>query len=156
MCGVKHIPLTQGLVALVVDDDYEELSRHKWCAHRNGRTTYAKTRVGSKNIKMHRFLFPEWRAIDHRDGDGLNNQRVNLREATPQQNSRNMRKRPGGASQYTGVIWDRQTSKWRARIRNDGKLKHLGSFDNEADAARAYDRAAIERDPEFHRLNLKP
>lgn len=90
--------------------------------------------------------------IDHRDGNGLNNLPSNLRIATSTENSRNRRKNSNNQSGYKGVCWCAR--KWRAAIRVNGKLKHLGYFENVTDAALAYDVAAIHYFGEFAHLNF--
>jgi hypothetical protein len=92
---------------------------------------------------------------DHIDGDGLNNQRHNLRSATDLQNACNQtRKRAGCASQFRGVTWHRRAEKWQAQIKIGGHLKYLGSFRDEFAAARAYDAAGIARDPDHFTPNF--
>lgn len=76
---------------------------------------------------------------DHIDGDGLNNQRYNLRKCKPLQNNMNRRSDEGSSSQYKGVSWCRAMQKWYSCICNKGKRKHIGYFHNEKDAAKAYD-----------------
>lgn len=100
---------------------------------------------------MHMML-TGWRETDHRNGNGLDNRRKNLRPCTHAQNCRNAKPR-SVSSKYKGVGWSRVHNKWRARIRVDGILKSLGVFTEEAQAARAYDRAAAEYFGEFARLN---
>lgn len=87
--------------------------------------------------------------------NSLNNQRLNLRDATHAQNSMNRRSYRGSTSKYKGVFWDAQFQKWHARITVAGKQKFLGRYLDELDAAAAYDRAAIETFGEFGRLNLR-
>lgn len=152
----KQIQLTQGQVAIVDDEDFALVYGRKWYAHKNKNTYYAKTWVAGENktISMHRLILGNSELVtDHIDGDGLNNTRKNLRRCTRQQNGRNqvVRTYPGKASRYKGVFLDR---KWKAQITVNGKYKFLGRFENEIDAAHAYDKAAKELFGEFARLNF--
>jgi hypothetical protein len=102
---------------------------------------------------MHRLL-AAWPLVDHEDGNGLNNQRANLRPATQSQNLANQRKRPGLTSQFKGVRWYGKLTPWRASISIGGRRVHLGSFITEEAAARAYDAAALAEWGEYARLNF--
>jgi AP2 domain/HNH endonuclease len=144
---MKLIPLTQGKFAQVDDADYEYLSQWKWRAERNRRTWYA-TRMDysdgqPRRIRMHRLIMgkPEGLEIHHKDDDGLNNQRGNLCSITHSQHLCTHRKRRGCSSIFKGVYWDKRAKRWMAHIRYRGVHKHLGSFNSEEDAARAYDKA---------------
>lgn len=145
---MKTIPLTQGKVAFVDDADYEAVMQFKWHACKRDRTFYAARGIrkpnGEKSIQLlHRFLMPGVAQIDHRDGNGCNDQRENIRPATTRQNNRGFRrKKIGTTSKFRGVSWDRRRLKWKAKIQVDGKEKFLGRFDSEEDAGRAYDKAA--------------
>lgn len=145
---MKKIPLTQGKFAIVDDEDYESLLQFKWHAHKIGRRIYAETAVhgiGGKwiGLYMHRFLLPDSKEADHRNGDGLDNRRENLRTATSQENKRGFqRKKIGASSRFRGVIWRNDRNKWRAQITVSGKKIYLGFFRDEKDAAKAYDAAA--------------
>lgn len=155
----REIPLTQGKVAIVDASDYDELSRHEWCAVPRKQTWYAMRNqiVNGKSVchYMHRDITGVAKGVkvDHKDGDGLNNTRDNLRPATNQQNSFNKRS-VGGKSQYKGVTWCKFAGRWRARICRDGKVVNIGRFDHEEEAARAYDELARELYGEFAWLNF--
>ena len=92
---------------------------------------------------------------DHRNGNGLDNRRANLRICTLSENRMSSRKREGCSSQYKGIAWDKYRQKWQAYINVDGKRQHLGRFEDEREAARAYDQAAKKRFGNFARLNLE-
>lgn len=157
---MREIPLTQGYVALVDDEDYEEVSRHRWYVRLNKHHNYAsrKIKVGGKwvEIHMHRVLLnaQDGLLVDHVDGDGLNNVRGNLRLATISGNNHNSRVRKDNTSGYKGVHWNTQTSKWRAEIRISGKAKFLGYFDDPTEAALVRDKAAVSLHGEFAFLNF--
>lgn len=146
---MKLIPLTQGKFAMVDDEDFDAVSQFKWHAKKLGRRVYATRSIKKPNGKyslqlMHRFLMPDVPEIDHEDGNGLNNQRKsNLRPATTQQNAQGFRRKSSGkTSKFRGVSWHKKAGKWRAYICLDDKHKHLGHFNSEIDAAKAYDIAA--------------
>lgn len=141
---MKKIPLTQGLFATVSDEDYDDLIRFKWCAGKYSKKWYAVRRVGEgKNILMHRYLLnaPEGVCVDHRNGDGLDNVRDNIRLASHVLNNHNTRR--SGTSTYKGVSWNKEKSKWAAQVRRSKVHKHLGYFSDEKDAAQAYNAAAL-------------
>lgn len=147
---MKLIPLTQGKVAKVDDADYLWLSQWKWFAHspRAG-LFYAKRNSSGeetkgKTIHMHREILKLMgvKKADHKDGNGLNNQRRNLRPATNSQNLANRSKQRNNTSGFKGVTWDALTRKWRAQIRVKKKHIYLGIFDLPRWAALAYDSAA--------------
>jgi hypothetical protein len=139
---------------MVDADDYEMLSRYKWFAGNHG---YAATSVGgrgdSRGILMHRLILglgPESRLFaDHINHD----RRCNLRTVTPSQSMMNVRAR-GGSSPLKGVHWHRGARTWRAMIQVDHKSMHIGYFDTEEAAARAYDAKARDLFGEFACLNF--
>ncbi|MBU0846652.1 HNH endonuclease [Patescibacteria group bacterium] len=157
---MREIKLTRGKVALVDEADFGWLSQWSWNSRPNHGIWYARrgARDGDKKntVLMHRQIMGAWsgQRVDHRDGNGLNNQRKNLRFCTSTQNHANRRKLSGCSSKYKGVCWHKQRGKWVAYIKIYGKSSHLGLFANEEDAARAYNNAAIERFGEFAKLNI--
>lgn len=94
------------------------------------------------------------KGIDHRDGNGCNNRRSNLRFATKSENGMNQRKRENTSSIYKGVYFHKPSGKWLAHIMINGKSIHLGYFVDEIDAAKAYDAKAIVLFKEFTNLNF--
>jgi hypothetical protein len=162
---MKEIPLTQGKVALVDDEDFERVSQHKWYAHKSRRSWYAKTAIRrGKQISMHHFLVGDamGKEIDHKNGNGLDNQRGNLRPATDSANRQNAPKQVGRSgipcsSPYKGVYrksLGNRGKEWRACIRVKGRSYGLGSFTDERSAARTYDQAAMHYFGEFARTNF--
>ncbi len=162
---MKKIPLTRGQFALVDDEDFEELSKHKWYvnivhntgyAHRQYRDSSIKNKKGKSKqvlVLMHRIIVnaPDGIEIDHIDGNGLNNQKSNLRFCTHAQNLGNQRSR---MKKYKGVCKSASGS-YFAVITYRYKSKRLGTFSSEISAAKAYDKAAIELFGEFANLNFK-
>lgn len=157
---MKVIYLTDGTECLVDDGDYEWLNRFKWhrCTNSSGTTTYARRSYYSYTItRMHALILrpPLGFITDHADGNGLNNQRCNLRLVTPGQSNANIRKmQRTGSSEYKGVSWHKAARKWVAYINYNYRRIHLGVFDTEVDAALAYDAEARKLYGEFARTNF--
>jgi len=159
---MKKIPLTRGMVALVDDTDYEWLNNWKWYAMHNHNTFYAVhnirvTKNEQAKVGMHRLILELHRGnklqADHIDGNGLNNQRSNLRICTGAQNRRSQRSQMGCTSRYKGVCWHHHKRKWNSRISVNRKRMHLGYFSSEKTAAAAYNQAALKHFGEFALLN---
>lgn len=91
--------------------------------------------------------------LDHANGDRCDNRIENLRIATACENSTNRSSATGSTSSYLGVHFRKDCGLWRSQISKLGKKIHLGLFDNEIDAARAYNAAAIQLHGQFARLN---
>lgn len=152
------IPLTQGKVAVIDEADKELVAGVRWCAVRTGYTWYARNYswVQGKRIAldMHRLLLaaPSSALVDHRDRDGLNNTRANLRICTYGQNIANSK--PCGNRQFKGTTFIKRRQKFGATICCKGKRMWIGTFATEEEAALAYDSKAVELFGEFARLNF--
>lgn len=160
---MRAIPLTQGKVALVDDADYDYLMQWKWNAGRVNKAWYAQRRLPGpkkgkqKYIRMHVQLMnpPAGLTVDHEDGDGLNNQRYNLRIATRGQNNQAFRRKAEGKlSKYRGVSRYKGSQKWFGQVEFNGKGYNVGTFDTEEEAAIARDRKALELFGRFAHLNF--
>lgn len=159
---MKEIQLSNGLSTFVDDEDYERLSVYKWyvLSRKNSQTKYAVATYNengkTKSILMHRFILGVGRGqpfVDHKDGNGLNNTRGNLRLASNTQNTRNRKKHKSSKYPYKGI--QRSTKgEWRASIVIEGKQKRFGCFYTPEEAAMEYDRLAILHYGEFARLNF--
>jgi hypothetical protein len=131
---LAYVPLTQGCIAVIDAKDIPLVENWNWYALRLKNTFYAfrNDRTGSKPrlISMHRtiMLEPDGFQVDHKDGNGLNNRRENLRQATHQQNNVNRKLTNANKSGYKGIWLDERTNKWRAQICWLGKRIRLGSF----------------------------
>lgn len=160
---MKEIPLSiRGknagkYVAIVDDDDYDYLMKWTWTVGNGRNTKYAIGREKKFRINMHRIIMktPENLLCDHIDGNGLNNQKSNLRNCSRSQNQWNRRKTINTSSKYTGVHLFRCRKKtyWMSQIRANKIVHHIGYFKTEEDAALAYNKRATELHGEFARLN---
>jgi len=166
---LRTIPLRdskgKGRVALVDDEDYDLVMHYRWHVYEKIRTDtrnngpYAQAGIRlddgrQTTIRMHK-LITGWPMTDHEDGNGLNNQRYNLRPANQSQQSMNRRSFAGSSSQFKGVSL-KKNGRWCAYIQLNGKFTHLGTFADELEAALAYDAAARQLHGKFARLNFPP
>jgi hypothetical protein len=161
---MKKIPLTQGMFAMVDDEDFEFLNQWKWSVHKGKNNSfYAKRNSNStdgllkrKNILMHREIMKITDPniiIDHEDHNGLNCQKSNMRSCNHSENNKN--RSSHGASKFLGVSWQASIKRWRAEIKNNNVKEYIGVYINEVDAAKAYDKKAIKLHGEFANLNFK-
>ncbi len=169
---MKRIKLTQGKFALVDDADFDWLNQFKWHATKRKKTFYARHTTSSKKaVYMHRMILntPKGKISDHKDGNGLHNYRSNLRLCTHMQNHWNQQNFRGGASKYKGVtlhkgnrfqngrgspLRKKRYIAWQSRIFYKNKYYSLGYFNDEIEAAKAYDVKAKELFGEFAYLNF--
>lgn len=144
---MRTIELTQGQTALVSDKDYPRLAKHKWYARKTrggfyaARKRHSPIKSGRKTILMHRDILrlrSRRKKVDHKDHDGLNNQRRNIRSCTNRQNQQNRK-----PSRLKGIIFNRINGNYNARIHVNGKMIYLGVGKTPEEAARIYDKTAV-------------
>jgi hypothetical protein len=146
--------LTKGYVTFVSPEDAHHLQLQNWYVQDSSPSVHvyaAATGGKDRHILLHRQILGGAAGIetDHRDGDGLNNRRKNLRPCSRSENQANSRRQPG-TSGFRGVCIDRKTGRWIAQLAN----VRIGTFVTPEEAACAYDRAAIECYGEFATLNF--
>lgn len=158
---MRRIKLSNSrLFALVDDADYELLSKFNWCVRysKSGKP-YPQTTVhfgkSQRVFTMHQMLV-DYPLADHKDRNGLNNQRGNLRSATCAQNAWNSGVRKNNKSGFKGVVFDKARKKWSAKINANGKRFYVGRFETKEDAATAYNIAAKKFHGEFAYQNKIP
>lgn len=142
--NVAYVPLTRGYEAVIDACDAPFVGAWNWCALICPRTVYAvrgqRTSGISRLVYLHRIIVqtPIGFETDHKDGNGLNNMRGNLRSVTRSQNQQNQHLRRDNTSGAKGVSWDKNAEKWRADIRANGKRLFLGYFASVDEARIAY------------------
>lgn len=175
MADRMQLPLSRGLAASICADDFERrlfcefadgftwegrICDRKWQSHVKLHTTYAVVLLANgksqRELRLHRAIIcaRAGDVVDHIDGNGLNCVRHNLRFVTPAQNSQNRMASRNTSSPFKGVTFHKQTRKWESHIRHEGHKRHLGLFADEADAARAYDAAALDLFGGYAALNF--
>lgn len=143
---VAHVPLTRGYVALIDASDADLVaSVGMWHVVPDDHTFYA-AHSSRPLVLLHRLILGldhgDPRYGDHINHDGLDNRRCNLRVLDSRASAVNTRAKPGGSSHYKGVSWKAANRKWVAQVAGPEGKQHLGLFDDETEAARAYDAAA--------------
>lgn len=160
--GACWVSLTCGRWALIDEADYELVSGFTWWFNPvptkdNPSNGYARAcvRVDGKTKRMYMHsLLTGLKGVDHRDRNPLNNRRANLRSCTQSQNLCNRPLPEANKSGFRGVSWYKRDACWRATVKVSRRQIHLGYFVDLAEAARAYDRAAIAHHGEFAVLNF--
>lgn len=154
---MKKIPLSNGKVAFVSDEDWPVISHLRWRDKGGGyvQARYKKSAGGSGEfVYLHRFIMspPPGYVVDHIDGNPLNNTRENLQVTTYSRNSMRF-----GHARMPGMSFDRQKNMWRVRLKMDGRLFDFGLFNTKEEAAKTV-RIARQAmwSPEFNSLGTKP
>lgn len=160
-----RVVLTQGYEAVVDLCDAQTVAAYKWHAVKDKHTVYAQTSIKDEDgvyrkIGLHTLLMGRngGKLVDHKDGDGLNNRRNNLRFATASQNQANKRVSKNNTSGFKGVrfaSWATGRNRWRASISVGGEYKSLGYFSSAEEAAMAYDRSAVKHFGDYAHPNFK-
>jgi hypothetical protein len=161
---MKVIPLNRGKFVLVDDEDFERLSEYKWYCRKDYNTFYASRTIypdGQKSkttLQMHREVLRltpmDKVSVDHRNRNGLDNQKNNLRIAAGSINQINTKKRKDNTSGFRGVNWSKPHNKWVARISISGRRISCGTYTDIVNAAKAYDDFALKYRKENAILNF--
>jgi hypothetical protein len=155
---VREIPLSQGYVALVDEDDYEWLSQWCWYYSRGYavRSRYFPETQKCNTVRMHRLILsaPKGVEVDHINTNTWDNRRANLRLVDRVKNVWNQSPTRGGTSKYKGVYWNKDRKKWHVQMVCLGERIHVGFFKDEIEAALAYDEKAVQYFGEFAWLNF--
>ena len=152
---MKHIKLTQGKRTIVDDGDFDWLNQYRWCFSQGYacRGIYDAKTQKTHIIQMQRFIMntPKGMETDHKNRNTLDNRRENLRLCNKIQNQGN--RTATAISGYKGVYWHQKMKKWEASFCKNYKKIYIGLFEKKEDAAKAYNKAALEYYGEFARLN---
>lgn len=153
---MKYIPLTKDKFAVVDDKDYSKLNNKRWYAHKGRNDNYYAR--SSEGIYMHRFILgveDRHIEVDHKNGNGLDNRRKNLRKATRRQNAWNCGKSVTNTSGYKGAYkCSHCTDGFVVRIKHRGKSLYVGHYGTVEEAASAYNIAVSILRGEFAKLNI--
>lgn len=140
--------------ATIDAEDYDKIKDMCFCLHYKSKNYYQI--FSRKYGKLHRVILgipPENMVIDHANRNTFDNRKINLRFVTYSQNCWNRSTNYAGTSKFKGVCLDKKRNKWRAQIKLHGKGMFIGRYNDEEDAARAYDEKATELFGEFAVLN---
>ncbi len=156
---MREINITRGMTALVDSGDLQKVSAWSWSAMKTRRKDkfYAVATVNNKFAYMHHLILGSTNQVDHKNGNGLDNRRENLRFATPSQNQMNRNKTLRKCtSAHKGVAFREKgrVKHWYAYITVSKKQMSLGYFASEIQAAHAYNEAATKYFGEFAKLNI--
>lgn len=144
---MKQIPVGKSAVAFVDNEDFELVSQYNWTLLKAHKNFYATTKGG--RLYLHRLILQDAEEVDHKNGNGLDCRRQNLRVSTHSQNMANRGKNANNTSGYKGVNWCKTTGKWRAKIQVCYRYICLGRYDTVKEAGAAYRQAAQQYFGEF-------
>jgi hypothetical protein len=149
----------QGKIVLIDIEDYDLIKEYTWNISNDGWNNYVKTEIwkgGRKKIYMHRLIMGITNPIviiDHKNGNGIDNRKCNLRICNCSNNSANKTMQKNNTSGFKGVSWKKDVKKWRVKVIKDGVNYSAGYYDDIIEAAKAYDKKAVELFGEFARTN---
>ncbi len=154
-----HLSNKKDQWVLVDEADFDWLNKYRWHWAKPPKAVlseYALSWVEGRMVSMHRLIIAPGAdfQVDHKNHNGLDNRRKNLRVATKSQNEGNTSKRCTNTSGFKGVFWDKTRKKWLAQLHTKEGFVHLGRYLDKEDAARAYDKAAKLHFGEFAFLNF--
>ena len=153
--------------AVLIDaEDYDLVKDYTWCYIKGYNTPYAQSTIWRPNKKqkqksllMHRLILGleegDKKYVDHINHNGLDNRRCNIRVVTCHQNLANQKAKKGAVSKYKGVHWSLSTNRWRVSIKTEEKRHYVGVYKNEKQAARAYDKEALDFYGPFALVNFQ-
>ena len=155
----KEVPLQNGMIAIIDDEDYERVNQYRWAARTDENNSVLKIYNSSEirtTISLNRFILnlENEQKVIHKDGDELNFTKTNLIVVDQAIVSRKRRGNKNSSSKYKGVSLHSQTGKWKAQINANGSVKHLGLFESESKAALTYNEAAIKYFGEYAYQNV--
>lgn len=155
MTTTIEIQLLHGRVMLISDVDLPRFERRPWHAI-PARSTFYGQAGDDTSVLAHRLVLnaPKGTVVDHKNRNGLDNRRKNLRLCTSSQNHANSPKQKNNTSGYKGVFRQR-SGNWMARVTVDRAERYLGTYTDPWDAAQAYNQAALEAWGEFAYLNTR-
>lgn len=136
------------------EEDFYLVDKYTWNVTHKGNTSYLITDINKKRVYFHQLVCPDFKLTDHKNQNGLDNRRENLRSVNKSQNAYNSVKRKNCSSKYKGVSWNKRDKYFEAYITVDKKRIRLGYYKNEIDAAKAYDAAAKLYHKEYARINF--
>ena len=154
---MKRIKLSQGKFALVDDEDFKRISMFEWYAAKNRHTWYARRSINkTRYIGMHHEVMRTSSSVqhDHKNGNGLDNRKDNLRPCNHSQNRMNCRKIKGTTSKYKGVSFNKKDKRWCVTIGLNNRHFFVGNFTDEKEAALAYNKAAKVHFSDRAKLNI--
>lgn len=153
--------------ALVDDEDYDNISKNKWYImklyHCDTEILYARRYEGCpkkgnhRAILMHREILnakSREQKVDHKDGDGLNNQKNNIRICSHSENMSNRKTAYNKKIKYLGVVCNFKSKKYSAAMKFNGVVYRTNSFDTPELAALAYNDLVLKYKPDFGKLNV--
>jgi len=160
---MRELEINKGLKVILDDEDFDRVAALKWFYGKNnyigrnnsktidGKKRYTKTRL---HWFVLRFEGKKGYVVDHINGNTFDNRKENLRICTVAENSRNQKLNKRNKTGYKGVCAVKRVNGYKAEIKLNYKVRHLGYFKCPKEAAKAYNKAAIELFGEFARLNI--